>query len=428
MINRSINPKGNLILKTSSIDTNKLLPSYYTMDNGKNIVVFKSDSIDIVKIDFVFEAGKAYQTKKLTSLFVNKLITEGTSKHTAKQIAEILDYRGVYIEKYNDSTISSISVLMIKKYAEEILPLLYEIFTEATFPDNEFEVALKKYKQNYLNDMMKPQYLARKKFYESIYGRNHVYGSFASEVDFDLLTIEDVRNFHNKNYKLNNCTIFASGNIDKNILAIINQLFGKPIREQSFTPIIPQPIFTQPEKIYVPKQDAVQSAIRIGKVLNTTWDTTDFTDLMIANTILGGYFGSKLTTKIREEKGYCYSIYSMVQAIRGTCVFFITTEVGKEVKDNAIEDIYNELQDICSTPISTEELEVVKNYLIGDFIRSIDGVFEISERHKQMVTNHSTELFTDNYLKSIDNITPTKIYEISNIYLNKDSMTQIIVG
>ena len=97
MINRSINPKGNLILKTSSIDTNKLLPSYYTMDNGKNIVVFKSDSIDIVKIDFVFEAGKAYQTKKLTSLFVNKLITEGTSKHTAKQIAEILDYRGLYI-------------------------------------------------------------------------------------------------------------------------------------------------------------------------------------------------------------------------------------------------------------------------------------------------------------------------------------------
>ena len=118
----------------------------------------------------------------------------------------------------------------------------------------------------------------------------------------------------------------------------------------------------------------------------------------------------------------------MIQAIRGTSVFFINTEVGKEVKDNAVEDIYNELQDICSKPICEEELEIVKNYLIGDFIRSIDGIFEISERHKQMISNHSTELFTENYLKSIDNITTTKICEISNKFLDKDSMTQIIVG
>ena len=119
MINRSINPKDNLILKTSSIDCNKLLPSYYTMDNGKKIVIFKSNSIDLVKIDFVFEAGSAYQTKKLTARFTSKLITEGTNRHTAKQIAEILDNKGIYIEKNSDSTTSSISVFMIKKYAEE---------------------------------------------------------------------------------------------------------------------------------------------------------------------------------------------------------------------------------------------------------------------------------------------------------------------
>ena len=428
MINRSINPKDNSILQTSSIDCNKLLPSYYTMDNGKRIVIFKSNSIDLVKIDFVFEAGSAYQTKKLTARFTNKLITEGTSKHTAKQIAEILDNKGIYIERNSDSTTSTISVFMIKKYVEETLPLLYEIFTDAVFPSNEFEVAVKKSKQNFKNDMMKTQYLARRKFYETIFGSTHIYGSFASENDFDALTIDDVRNFYNSNYHLENCTILVSGNIDDNILHIINQLFGKASNTQPIKPIIPKPIFATPEKIYIPKPDAVQSTIRIGKVINTTWDNPDFTDLMITNTVLGGYFGSKLNAKIREEKGYCYSIYSMIQAIRGTNVFFITTEVGKEVKDNAVEDIYYELQNMCSEPICKEELEIVKNYLIGDFIRSIDGIFEISERHKQMLTNHSTELFTENYLKSIDNITADKICEISQKFLDKDSMTQIIVG
>ena len=92
------------------------------------------------------------------------------------------------------------------------------------------------------------------------------------------------------------------------------------------------------------------------------------------------------------------------------------------------KEIYNELANMSTQPISNDELEVVKSYLIGDFIRSIDGVFEIADRYKTMVTSHSSEVFTDNYLNTIDSITPEKICQISAKYLGKDSMTQIIVG
>ncbi len=428
MINRTINPNKNLKLNTTNIDRSNLLPQFHKMDNGNNIVCFNSQSVDIVKIDFVFEAGKAYQSHMLSAMIANKLITEGTSKHTAKEIAEILDYRGIYIDKNIDSTTATISVLMVKKYVLEILPLLHEILTDAVFPENEFQITINKSKQRFLNEMMKTNYVARRTFYQNIFGKEHIYGSFASEKDFDKLTVDNVREFYNKHYHIDNCKIFVSGNIDDNILVTINQLFGQKKTSSLLSPIVPKPVFLLPTQVYIPKADAVQSTIRIGKVLDTTWDTTDFTEIMLANTILGGYFGSKLTANIREEKGYCYSIYSMVQAFRGANVFFITTEVGKDVTHDAVKEIYNELSNMSTQPVSNEELEVVKGYLIGDFIRSIDGVFEIADRYKTMVTSHSSEVFTDNYLKTIDSITPEKICQISAKYLDKDSMTQIIVG
>lgn len=429
MIDRTINPDKDIQLRTSDIDRSKLEPRYYTMSNGRKITIFDSNSIDIIKVDFVFEAGKAYQAKKVVALLTNKLITEGTSKHTAKEIAEILDFRGIYIDKSIDSTSAFVSVLMIKKYVQEILPLLYEILTDSIFPENEFQVALNKGKQSFLNDMMKPQYVARRNFYQAVFGEDHVYGSFATESDFDKITPDDVRGFFKDHYLVDCCDIYLSGNVDDEILSTVNSIFGSGAHcTKTSDIIIPQPIFNEPQKLFIPKADAVQSAIRIGKVIDTTWDSTDFAELMIANTILGGYFGSRLIANVREDKGYCYSIYSLLQCYRGVNVFFITTEVGKDVTDNAVKEIHTELYNMATKPVDEEELSVVKSYLIGDFIRSIDGVFEIAERYKQMCANHSSEVFTDNYLKAINTITPEKICQISSKYLQPESMTQVIVG
>ena len=166
MINRTINPNNDLKLNTTNIDRSNLLPQFHKMDNGNDIVCFNSQSVDIVKIDFVFEAGKAYQSHKLSAMIANKLITEGTSKHSAKEIAEILDYRGIYIDKNIDSTTATVSVLMVKKYVLEILPLLHEILTDAVLPENEFQITINKSKQRFLNEMMKTNYVARRTFYQ----------------------------------------------------------------------------------------------------------------------------------------------------------------------------------------------------------------------------------------------------------------------
>ena len=147
---------------------------------------------------------------------------------------------------------------------------------------------------------------------------------------------------------------------------------------------------------------------------------------MVLNTILGGYFGSRLMSNIREDKGYTYGIYSQTQIFRDSIVFFITADVAAEATRSAVEEVFREIALLQQQPVPDEELERVRNVMMGDFIRSIDGTFEISERYRQMVFTHVTEQFTDNYLHAIQHVTPATLQRLAQKYLT--TLTTVTAG
>ena len=138
---------------------------------------------------------------------------------------------------------------------------------------------------------------------------------------------------------------------------------------------------------------------------------------MVLNTVLGGYFGSRLMSNIREDKGYTYGIYSVTQIHRGSIVFYITADVAADVAQAAVDEVMNEINRLQQQPISEEELERVRNYMMGDFIRSIDGVFDLSERYRQMVATHVGEQLTTNLLDAIATATPEQLQTLAQTYL-----------
>lgn len=438
MINRACNPCDNVQTSALIEDCRKRTQDevnykkIYTLDNGKEVVYFHSSNIDIVRVDFLYPNNNNSDWQPLKALMANKMITEGTSKHTSQEIAEILDSRGVYIDKTVDVTSANVSVMMLKKHVDYILPLLYDMLTDAQFPENEYNVILNKTKQNFLNQMMKNAYVARREFYKAIFGEQHPCGRFIEEADFAALAIEDLKAIYRNTYALEKCEIFLSGNITDDVLKTMNAVFGScRLGASSEVVSFPEKAIYVPQKRYIERPDSVQSTVRIGKFETDDSlqnDVVTLSELTIANTVLGGYFGSKLIKNVREDKGYCYSIHSMLEYRKDCSIFFITTDVGKEVKDNAAEEIYKELDDLCTKPISQEELAVVKNYLVGDFIRNIDGVFEVAERCKLMSISGFPTNFNSVYLDTLENITPQRICEVANKYLSKETMSQIIVG
>lgn len=404
-------------------------PETYQLSNGNTLYCFPSDALDLLKLDFTFESGSAYQPKKFCSNAANRLFTEATSKHSVKEISEFFDYRGIAIEQNADTFTGSLSVYTLRRYAEELFPLLAEIIQQPIFPQQEFEVYCNKRRQQLLSNFQKTSFWARNIFYEALYGKNHPLGKFAMVEDLDKLTLEDVRKFYAERYQLQNAHMVIGGNFDENLLKCYDRYFGSlPRTEQPYRMVPPEAVPQADRSYRKTLPNSVQSTVRIGRLLPFKWDDIDYSRFMVLSTILGGYFGSRLMSNVREDKGYTYGIYSQTQVYRGSIAFYISSEVGNNVVEPALKEIYHEIDRLQNELVGEEELNVVRHYMEGDFIRSIDGIFECSERYRQMVATDVDERFTERYFEALRTVTPEQLRDLAQQVLAKEQLVEVVVG
>jgi predicted Zn-dependent peptidase len=220
----------------------------------------------------------------------------------------------------------------------------------------------------------------------------------------------------------------VSGKVTDNTLQLIEKHFGciPPAAQIDAGSIHHKPL-TQTGKFLIEKQDALQSAIRIGKMLFNK-SHSDYIGMLVLNTVFGGYFGSRLMSNIREDKGYTYGIGSAVVSFLHAGYFTISSEVGTEVTQSAIKEIYYELERIQSELISNSELTRVRNYMLGAFLRSIDGPFALADRFKAIYFYGLDYEYYDRYIETIKTITPAELRNLANKYLRKDEMIELVVG
>jgi zinc protease len=271
--------------------------------------------------------------------------------------------------------------------------------------------------------------IARREFNEQLFGENHPYGKKANIEDYNQVNRNDIIDFHKKHYQSKNCKIMLSGKINDSDIVLINQYFGNKdwkvqtdIKSLNYQTIdIPKP------EMFVEKEDATQSAIRLGKIMINK-DHPDYHNLNVVNIILGGYFGSRLMKSIREEKGYTYGIGSVLVSLKNTSYLIILSEVRADVAKNAIKDILTEIKKLREEEVSQEELSLVKNYMAGDLLRSFNGPFEISSAFKNIIELNINTNFYNKAVEGLKNITPDEIKNIANKYFHEDTLIKTIAG
>ncbi len=422
-INRNIQPNINLV---DRIDFNQ--PEISTLDNGIPVYQLQTGTQDIVKLEFIFEAGNWFEEKKLVAWFTNKMLKEGTRKYSAGQIAEKIDYYGAHLELTSDKDMAYVTLYTLNKHLSDVLPVVEEVLFHPTFPENELAIKIQNKKQEYIVNSEKVRNLARWKFNELIFGETHPYGRFINPDDYNAVYQDDLIDFHQHNYFVKDCKIIAAGKIRKDLLPILNNCFGT--YSDQFERNTNNRNLIEPGNLHIVhfiKENALQSAIRIGKKLFNK-KHPDFLKLNVLNTIIGGYFGSRLMTNIREDKGYTYGIGSAIVSMQHSGYFFIASEIGTEVTQNAIDEIYREIDVLQNEKVPESELNLVKNYMLGSFLRSIDGPFALSESFKGLV-----EYGLDfNYLKSFVNIVKQtnadEIQLLAQRYLDRNSLFELKVG
>ncbi len=424
IINRLIQPEVNLIDRVALYE-----PERFSLDNGIPVFQINAGTQEMVKVDFVFQAGSIYQDKLQVSKFTNKLLTEGTKNYSSVEIAEKIDYYGAFLEVSSDKDVAGVTLYTLNKYLEETLEMLQEVIRFPAFPEHELETYKQNRKQQHIINSEKVKFVSRLKFNEMIFGSEHPYGRQFGLDDFEAINQEDLISFHKSRYSSSDCRVIVAGKIPSELIPMLNKFFGTEEwnTNQNSKQLAEFKLVPGERILHVEKEDALQTAIRIGRPLfNKTH--SDYLKLKVVNMVLGGYFGSRLMTNIREDKGYTYGIGSAVVSLHKSGYFFIASEVSGEVAQKAIDEVYHEIRILQDEKIPEAELRLVKNYMMGQMVRSMDGPFALSDNLKGLLEYGLDNSFFTDYINVVNTITTDEIRELAQKYLQIDSLYELRVG
>ena len=404
-----------------------------SLSNDVKMSCFHDKDSEIIRLEFIFKnAGSVNQNKFFASASASSLITEGCANMSAIEVADKLDYYAAYVEKVTERDATSLVFYFLKKYQENLLPLIEQIIKEANYTDREFELYIAKQKQNFEINAQKTAMMAYKGFYRTIFPEQHALSLFGEREDFDKLTAQDVRDFYRTFYNSSQSEIVLSGNYTDDFIKQIEKYFGtdKWGRDESLD-LKDYTISTNDssEGVFklINKSGAAQSSIRMGCVSLNHRDK-DFLPFSVVVCLLGGYFGSRLMMNIREDKGYTYGISANLSSYRYASVLSISADVKADKARETLSEVEKEIIRLQNDLVPESELSQVKNYLIGDCIRNLDGAFDKADKYsflKKM--NYEYDYYKD-FLYTIKNITVKDIRDLSQKYLDLHYMSKIIAG
>ncbi len=412
-----------------AIDNITLLrPAHQKLGNGCNIFCFNSGDQELVRIEWVFGNERFNPDKPLLNTGVNTMLTEGTGTLTASQIADKVDFYGAFLQVDYGYDQSQVTLYSLNKHLQHTLPVIRDIITNSVFPENELETYIRNQQQKLQVQLQKNDYVARRIFNKALYG-NTLYGLGADADTYKTLHRDDMLAHFKQMYQPSNCTIIIAGKIEPDILELITDTFDKDWKNAVVPADTTQPeLESSAERFYfTEKPEALQSAIRMGiPIINRTHP--DFPALQVLNTVLGGYFGSRLMANIREDKGYTYGIGSGMTSLKQSGSMFIATEVGADVCKAAITEIEKELNLLKTDLIPAEELSLVRNFMLGSLLGSLENVFSHADKFKNLYFAGLDYDYYDRYVETVKTVTADRLQQMANEYLNFDRFYKVIVG
>ena len=401
---------------------------FFSLSNGVPVYLIEAGTEDIMRIEFIFKAGLIREDLPLLASTCNMMLSEGSKNYSSEELNRLLDYYGIFLNQSAEKDSAGIVLFFLNKHIEKVLELSREILFHPVFPEPELNSLMKKRLRWYLVNREKVQTLAIDQFFESLFGKNHPYGHQVIESDFENLTPSFLSDFHRRNYTTRNMAVIISGKINNRTAELLDLIFanigsGGTDKEDNSNLMRGEKI----KKVHINKPGTVQTSVRIG---STTINKrhSDYPGLKVLDSILGGYFGSRLMKNIREEKGYTYGISSSISSLDLSGYKVISTDVSHKNCQKTIDEILREIKVLQNVPVKKEEMAVVRNYMSGEMLRMFDGPFALAESFRSAWEFGLDNSYYHRLAEKIKTITPDEIIELARTYYKIDDLYEITVG
>lgn len=411
-----------------AVNFNLLLKPYqhFQLKNGVDVYTIEAGTEDVLSLELVFFAGNSFEDKNLIAATSNFLLKNGTSKHNAFQINEHFDYYGSFLNRscYNET--ATISLHCLTRHTAELLPMIKELVTDSTLPQEELDTYRQNMKQRLKVNLRKSDFVASRLIDVSLYGEDHPYGKFSKEEDFNALEREELVKFYQQYYQNGKFIMFVAGHLPKDLEAQLNNNFGDlPNKLNKDAKHIIHP-GTERHLRVTNDEKGVQGSIRMARPFPNRHHP-DFLKAQVLNSLFGGFFGSRLMVNIREDKGYTYGIHSFMQSHIHDSAWMISTEAGRDVCEATIAEVHKEMKSLRDDLVDEEELLLVRNYMMGSILGDLDGPFHIIARWKSIILNGLNENYFNESINTIKTVTAEELRDLAQKYLVPEDFYDLVV-
>ena len=405
------------------------LPQRVQLPNGVPLFLINEGVREVIRLDLLFSGGYSIQSKPLQALFTNRMLREGSLGLSAAAVSRKLDSCGAWIETYSSQNCNHITLYTLCRHLPELLKMLAEIVKNPAFSQKNLDVVRRANKSHFLVNSRKVDVVAQRHFERAIWGSEHKFGRLVCAEDYDAITPVLLREYYEQVYGSRNCTIFLSGKFNDDAVEKLSDYFGC----EEWGALSPVSMTDQPPlasvcgRVNATVDDTMQSVIKIGTMVVDS-SHPDFYTLKYLSVLLGGFFGSRLMTNIRERNGYTYHIEADITAFGRRNAFSVTSEAANEYVQPLIDEVYNEFRRLQVEPVPVEEMEKLRNCTLGELCREYEGV--LAKADVFINTWLSGEPFdgVNRYLDVVRTASSDDFMRLACKYLLPEKMVEVVAG
>lgn len=402
-----------------------------TLANGMQVVLVEQRTFPKIGVELFFRSGNALVARTSPDVpeLTSRVIRTGTTSRTSRQIEENLRRMGASLGTMAGADSSAIAISGLSEFAERILEMTADLARNASFPPAEFERERRQRVEELKIERTTPNFLASERFRRVLFA-DHPYATVApSEAQLESYKVADLSAFYRANYVPSNALLIAVGDFSTPaMLQLVEKTFGawKSGAAPAFAADLKSPRHGRTiDFVHLP--GAVQTEVLVGN-LSLNRQSPDWHRAVLANTIFGGAFNSRLIANIREQKGYTYSPRSGFHALRHAGYFSVHAAVRNDVVAATLTEIFYELDRMRSLPVSNSELSDAINYLSGTFslgIATQDGLLgQLSTVYLDRLPENYLETFRD----KIRALTAADVLAAARRHFDSPNARIVIVG
>lgn len=399
----------------------------FTLKNGLKVFVVENKKVPRVSFNLFFDISPIVEGKHAGYVDITgELLRTGTKTRSKDKLDEEIDFIGATLNTSSNNVYAS----ALKKHSAKLLEIMSDVVLNSDFKQEELDKIIKKTLSNLASQKDEPNAISQRVRAALNFGKEHPYGEVTTEETVKSVNLDLCKNYYNTYLKPNVAYLSIVGDINKKeAQKLVEKYFGNWKAGD-----VPKTEFQNPKAplinkvALVDRSNAVQSVISVSYPVEFNLASEDYIKAYVMNTILGGSFTSRINKNLRETKGFTYGAGSSLSPDKYIGSWTASAPVRNIVTDSAITEIFNEMKRIRNEKVSEEELQINKNYLIGNFVRSLENPQTIANFAINIERYGLPKDFYKNYLKNLNSVTADDIQAVAKKYIKPNNTNILVVG